>query len=213
MALGYAIARGTRNNVYIISMLYSRARAPEISPLRCSNKRLHEPGAEICSPTGSVVVLHRPLEIRRSRNNIVIPISRVTSDLILRRSNRVMFLYHAGWPISLSLSLFWAKNSPWISPNSIFLYASRQLHNQLSIFAHAFLHCYQMFTHWYRYLRKTSSETIGCPDFCPGAVPTLSRQFCDLEVIFSLCRWNKANQTCFERFVAKRSFFSTVPFI
>jgi len=38
----------------------------------------------------SVVVLHRPLEIWRSRNNVVIPVSRVTSDLILHegQSNR-----------------------------------------------------------------------------------------------------------------------------
>jgi len=42
----------------------------------------------------SVVVLHRPLEIWRSCNNVVILVSRVTSDLILHedQSNRPVFL-------------------------------------------------------------------------------------------------------------------------
>jgi len=45
---------------------------------------------------GSVVVLHRLVEIRRTRNNVVIPISPITSGLILPREpikSRYVFLF------------------------------------------------------------------------------------------------------------------------
>jgi len=66
-------ARHARNNVvYNLYVIFACAQKYHRYDVQTTGYTT--PNAEVCSPAGSVVVLHRPVEIRRSRNSVVIPI-------------------------------------------------------------------------------------------------------------------------------------------